>query len=339
MLLVTTHEFKQLIQQIGLSQFTSQLINQLEKDFSRWETFKKSPRHATHYPHGVIELMPCADDAYYSFKYVNGHPQNTAMNKLCVAALGQLSEVSSGYPLMLSEMTWLTAIRTAATAALGAKYLARADSKKLAIVGCGAQAEFQLIALASVLPVTTVYYFDIASAAMRKFEKNVATMQLPRLTLIPASSIDSCLEEADVVVTATACKSRQQLITSANLRPGMHIHAMGGDCPGKTEISRCALDASKIFVEYLEQTREEGDIQQLTDHSSVVELWKVITKARPGRTDEQDITLFDSVGFALEDYSALCLTYRLCEEYGIGQSIDMIPELGDPKDLYVGLVN
>ena len=132
-----------IINRVGLNTFYLELIKTLEEDFARWDEFYKSPRHATHYPQGVIELMPISDKQWYSFKYVNGHPSNTHQNKLCVVAVGMLSDAQNGYPLLLSEMTLLTALRTAATGALGAKYLARKNSSNLAIIGTGAQAEFQ----------------------------------------------------------------------------------------------------------------------------------------------------------------------------------------------------
>ena len=101
------------------------MLGTLEKDFGRWHEFLLSPRHATHYPHGVIELMPCADQQFYDFKYVNGHPGNPLIGRLSVVAIGLLSDVVSGYPLMISEMTLLVAFRTAATDVLAVKYLAR----------------------------------------------------------------------------------------------------------------------------------------------------------------------------------------------------------------------
>ena len=95
---------------------------------------------------GVIELMPICDDEYYAFKYVNGHPYNPQSNKLTVVAVGMLSQVKDGYPLMISEMTLLTALRTAGTSALAARYLAKPNSKVMAMIGTGSQSEFQVIA-------------------------------------------------------------------------------------------------------------------------------------------------------------------------------------------------
>lgn len=163
------------MQAVGLDNFYTHIIAALEADFGRWDEFILSPRHATHYPHGVIELMPCADQQLYAFKYVNGHPGNPLKGKLNVVAIGLLSDAGTGYPLMISEMTLLTAFRTAATAVLAAKYLAREDAKSLAIIGTGAQSEFQVLAFTSFFRLEEVRFYDIDPQAMAKFSKNLAS--------------------------------------------------------------------------------------------------------------------------------------------------------------------
>jgi len=332
---ITTSDMQQLISRVGLAKFNKLLFEALRQDFSRWHDFQLSPRHATHYPHGVIELMPCADDKFYAYKYVNGHPSNTSDGKLCVVAIGMLAEVDSGYPVLLCEMTWLTALRTAAVAALGAHYLARKESEVLAIIGCGAQSEFQVLALAGVCPLTTIRYFDLDPAAMKKFARNLKG-RLPNL--VACKDVTEAVQGADLIVTATAAKCRDRILNASMVAPGTHIHAMGGDCPGKTELDPALLDEAKIVVEYKEQSVEEGEIQNRPDAKIHAELWEIVSGNRPGRESEDEITLFDSVGFALEDYAALRLVHQLAEQYGMGRDIEMIPELDDPKDLFGRLV-
>ena len=121
-------DIQRLVNEIGTGTFISRLAGEIEHDFKRWGEFEKSARLASHSEGGVIELMPISDGTSYSFKYVNGHPQNTAAGLLTVTAFGVLSEVSTGYPLLLSELTVTTALRTAAMSALAAKRLARAGS-------------------------------------------------------------------------------------------------------------------------------------------------------------------------------------------------------------------
>lgn len=331
MLLLDIPAIHSIIQNIGLKEFYLKLIHQLESDFSQWKNFNKSARHATHYNHGVIELMPCSDDELYSFKFVNGHPYNTEDGKLCVAAIGLLAEVKSGYTLMISEMTLLTAIRTAAVAALGAKHLARKNSRTLAIIGTGAQSEFQAMAMQAILPIEEIRIYDTDMSAMNKFINNLSK---DFSSIIKCSSISDAITQADIIITATAAKKNTCLFTENEISHGTHIHAMGGDCPGKTELGIELLKVSKLIVEFTEQSLIEGEIQQLGADHIHAELWQIINSEKSGREDDNEITIFDSVGFALEDFSTLKLVYQLANELNSGKDIYMIPELDDPKDLY-----
>lgn len=330
MRLITINDIKIMTQQLGLIPFISRVISALEEDFARWPEFNKSPRHATLYPQGVMELMPCSDSKLYSFKLVNGHPGNTSKGRLCVVALGVLAEVETGYPLMLSEMTLLTAFRTAATSALGAKYLARKNSRHLALIGTGAQAEFQLLAMQNVLPIDKVSYFDPDPEAMRKFHRHINA----RADLYPCKSVAEAIESADIIITATAAKKHNCLIDRSMIQAGVHIHGMGGDCPGKTELDPTLLQECKIVVEYLPQSRDEGEIQNMPNIDVYAELWELISGQKVARQGKTEITLFDSVGFALEDYAILRIVYRLALELNIGHEVDLIPSPADPKDLF-----
>ncbi len=331
MKVITVDALRELIKQTTFESFNALVIQALEEDFKRWSSFNKTPRNATHYPFGVIELMPCSDDNYYTFKYVNGHPRNTAANKLNVVALGVLADVATGYPLLFCEMTLLTAIRTAATAALAAKYLARANSQSLALIGTGAQAEFVLMAMKSVFNINAVSYYDIDKSAMDKFQQNMKN-EVPQLRA--SQSIADALSDADIIVTATAAKKSAKLIDSQLLKPGVHIHAMGGDCPGKTEFDPKVLQQCKVVVEFLEQSLKEGEIQNCSPNIVYAELWELLTDVKDGRVTDEEITFFDSVGFALEDFSILKTVYQLAEQTGVGTTQNMIPSLVNPKDLY-----
>ena len=109
---------------------------------------------------------------------------------------------------------------------------------------------------------------------------------------------------------------------------------MGGDCPGKTELSADFLNRVKIVVEYKPQTLAEGEVQQCPTNTIYAELWELVCKHKPGRQDNQEITLFDSVGFALEDFSILRVIHELAKEYQLGIELPLIPELKDPKNLF-----
>jgi ornithine cyclodeaminase len=331
MKVLTVHDIKQLITKVGIKSFCEQLITYLEQDFAKWESFSKMPRPATHYKEGVIELMPTSDGVLYGFKYVNGHPSNTAKGKLTVMATGQLSLGETGEPLLFSEMNLLTAFRTACASAMAGKYLARKNSTKMAIIGTGAQSEFQSIAMAVVFNITDIYYYDIDSKAMDKFKNN---LQGFGFKLHPCSSVAQAVENVDIISTMTAHKLRDKILTKDMIKQGVFINAIGGDCPGKTELDEELVSSSKVFVEYTPQTLIEGEVQSLGEKAIFAELWQVIAAKKPGRENENEVTIFDSVGFAIEDFSTLRLVYDLCKKYNLGQDMEFVPELKDPKDLF-----
>ena len=142
---------------------------------------------------------------------------------------------------------------------------------------------------------------------------------------------------ADIITTVTADKTNATIILPEMVTPGVLINAVGGDCPGKTELHRGVLEMADVFVEYEPQTRIEGDIQQMAADFPVTELWRVLAGQAPARHGANQITIFDSVGFALEDYSALTFLYEKARAYDIGQDLALIPALADPKNLFGAL--
>lgn len=322
----------QLVQEVGVVRFLEELTETLRQDYLRWHDFEKSARVASHSPVGVIELMPVADASRYAFKYVNGHPKNTARGMFTVMAFGVLADVETGFPLLLSELTLTTAFRTAATSAMAAKALARPDSRVMALIGNGAQSEFQALAFHSMLGIEVLKVFDIDPSATAKLEQNLRAF--PNLKVVRASSVAEAVKGADIVTTVTADKARATIITPDMIEPGMHVNGVGGDCPGKTELHPDVLRGAQVFVEYEPQSRIEGDIQQLPADFPVTELWRVLAAQHPGRASREAVTVFDSVGFALEDYSALRYVYEQAKRHGIGTDTELVPPADDPKDLF-----
>lgn len=321
-----------LVEKIGFANFMAGMADEIRQDFVRWEDFDKSARTAAHSEIGVIELMPIADDKRYAFKYVNGHPGNTNRGFPTVMAFGAYTDVSTGYPLLLSELTLTTAFRTAATSAMAAMALCRKQSRVMGMIGCGAQSEFQAVAFHSLVGIEELRIFDLDSNAMSKIEQNLR--EFPNLKVILSHSLEDCVRNADIVTTVTADKNWATILEPHMVEPGMHINAVGGDCPGKTELHADVLRAGKIFVEYEPQSRIEGDIQQLPTEHPVHPLWRILAGESDGRTSDTEVTIFDSVGFALEDYSALRYVYEMSQEHNIGEIISLVPELEYPKDLF-----
>jgi len=332
---------QELVTRIGPAPFMEALATEIEHDYRRWREFDKSPRHATHSSVGVIELMPTSDGRLYSFKYVNGHPKNTAAGLLTVTAFGVLSDVETGYPLLLSEMTFTTALRTAAMSVLAARRMARPDSRVMALIGNGAQSEFQAIAFNHMLGIRELRLYDTDSRATFKLERNLLRLGLNGLRVVRCESSTEAVRGADIVTTVTADKRNAVILTPAMIQPGMHINAVGGDCPGKTELHPDILRRpdARVMVEYAPQCRIEGEIQQMDAWFPVTELSDVVRGTAVARANRQEVTIFDSVGFALTDFSALRYLYRLNRDQRVAAAeIDLVPDLDDPKDLFGGLV-
>ncbi|MCX7277354.1 MAG: ornithine cyclodeaminase [Burkholderiales bacterium] len=329
---LSAQDVASIVQRKGLSACLRGMADTIQADFLRWQAFDKCARVASHSAEGVIELMPIADDHSYAFKYVNGHPKNNALHGLpTVMAFGVLASVATGVPELLSELTLTTAIRTAATSVVAARALARPNSRSMALIGNGAQSEFQALAFHHLMGIEEVRLFDTDSLATAKLVDN---LRGTALKVVVCASTAEAVRGADIVTTVTADKTNATILTPDMLEPGMHINGVGGDCPGKTELHPDVLRAASVFVEYEPQTRIEGDLQQLPADFAVTELWQVLSGKVVGRSSEAQITVFDSVGFALEDYSALRFMRDTAQELGLGQRLALIPGLDDPKDLY-----
>src|SRR5271168_491963 len=333
---IGTARLQELVSRIGTGAFIEQLAGEIESDYRRWDDFEKSPRHASHSTVGVIELMPTSDGRLYSFKYVNGHPGNTAKNLLTVTAFGVLADVATGYPMLLSEMTFVTALRTAAMSALAARHMARPGCRSMALVGNGAQSEFQAVAFHHMLGIRELRLFDTDAEATAKLKLNLESLSLPGLSLRSCASVAEAVRGADIVTTATADKRNALILRPEMVEPGMHLNAVGGDCPGKTELHPDILRRpdARIVVEFEPQARIEGEIQQLDAAARVIEIADVVSGEVPARLGSTDVSIFDSVGFALNDFSSLRYLHRLDRELAGGSVIDLIPSLDDPKDLF-----
>jgi len=330
--LLSTHDIARIVSSFGLPEVLRRLVAGIEAEFRRWPEFEKVARMATHSKQGVIELMPVADAQHYSFKYVNGHPGNARYGLPTVMAFGVLADVATGRPELLSELTLTTAMRTAATSVMAAKLLARPGARTMALIGNGAQSEFQALAFHHLLGIRTLRVYDIDPTATAKLLRNLSPAK--GLQVVVCEDTADAVMGADIVTTVTADKRAATILSPEMIEPGMHINGVGGDCPGKTELHPGVLAAASVFVEYEPQSRIEGDVQQMPADFTVTELWRVLTGQAQGRRSDSEVTVLDSVGFALEDFAALRLMGALAAELGLGEKIALIPEMADPKDLF-----
>lgn len=315
----------------GTANVIAEVVDYIEADFRRFNEFQKMPRTAHHHELGVCELMPIGDDKVYTFKYVNGHPENPKKNFLTVMGVGLLADVETGYPLMFTEMTLLTAVRTAATSVFAAKHLAKKNPKKMALIGNGSQSEFQALGFHKVLGIEEIHCYDVDEKATDKLMENLKDVE--GLKLIKFNSTKEAVKGCDIVTTVTADKKFAIILTPDMIEPSMHLNAVGGDCPGKTELDSEILHMGKVYVEFEPQSRIEGEIQHMPEDFKVIHINEVLDQGGIDRK-ENDITIFDSVGFAIEDHSMLKYIFDIAEKHNIGEDVVLVPEIENPKNLF-----
>ena len=183
----------------------------------------------------------------------------------------------------------------------------------------------------AIVGIDEVRLYDIDPAATAKCAANLAGQGIK---VVVCDAAEDAMLGAQIVTTCTADKQYATILTDNMVGSGIHINAIGGDCPGKTELAPAILRRAGIFVEYPEQTRIEGEIQQLPADHPVTEIWQVLTGQAKGRTDAKQITLFDSVGFAIEDFSALRYVRDQIKATGLFAPLDLLADPEDPRDLF-----
>ncbi len=330
--ILTLENFLSLVDRIGVHSLIEELAHSIESHFVQWHEFEKQPRCCMKNQGGVFELMPTLGKDYYGFKYVNGHAHNTDHDMPSVMGLGMLCDAKTGQPLFLSEMTLLTAWRTAVVTALGSKYCSNHASSTLGLIGCGAQSEFLALAHERLLHMDSLYFYDIDADAMTKMARHLE--HISSLKLVACSCVAEVVQQSDVVVTATTAHGDEPIISQEMVKPGLHLSAIGGDSAGKTELDAKILDQAKLVVEFAPQTKVEGEIQQNLSVPIYAELWELIAGHKVARASQDEITLFDSVGFAIEDYASLVCVYQLAKQHQLLEHLPMVPSLDHPKNLF-----
>jgi len=263
-------------------------------------------------------------------KIVNVHPDNRTKYGLpTVMATIVLVDPKSGAPIAIMGGTTITAMRTGASGAVAAKYLARKNSKVVGLVGAGVQARTQLIGLLTLYgKLEEVRVCDKVEEARDKFIAEMEPKYGRLCSLIPVGSVKEAVEGADIVVTATP--SRQPIVKNEWVSAGMHLNCIGADAPGKEELEPEILKRAKIIVDDIEQAVHSGEINVpiskgiLTEHDIWAEIGEVVAKIKPGRESEEEITIFTSTGLAIQDAVTAHLAYKKALEKGIGKTIEIV---------------
>jgi alanine dehydrogenase len=275
-----------------------------------------------HIKAGVLELSR----SYFAAKVNGNFPGNPARCGLpTIQGVIVLADAETGRPLAVMDSMEITTLRTGAATAVAAKYLARKNSRVATICGCGNQGCAQLRALARVLPLEKVFAYDLSADRSRQFAAGVsAELGIP-VTAAPDLSV--AVRESDVCVTCTP--AQKAFLRREDVRPGTFVAAVGADNPAKQELEPALMAASKIVVDVLEQCATMGDLHHALAAGAVsksdvyAELGELVAGKKPGRTSEQEITIFDSTGMALQDVAAAAVTYEKALRTGAGMVVEL----------------
>jgi ornithine cyclodeaminase/alanine dehydrogenase len=288
----------------------------------------------THFtlPEGIMLYMPSflspgtEGKGILGAKLVSVFPGNPEKGLPLIYGLYLLYDPSTGRPLALIDGVYLTGIRTGAASAVATKYLSRKDSRALGIIGTGVQAGFHLMAILAVRELEVCYLFDWMEDSARRFTADYSDKLGVNLEVL--SSADEVVGKSDVVVTVTT--SPTPVFSGSSLREGTHLNVIGAFTPETREVDSETVKKASLFVDSYEGALSEAGDLLIPMKEGVIsrqdiraELSEVVTGIMPGRTTEDEITLFKSVGFAIEDAAVARLAYDRALEKGIGTQIEV----------------
>ncbi|MCA9140327.1 MAG: ornithine cyclodeaminase family protein [Planctomycetales bacterium] len=340
-LILNHRHIVQTVQRAGLHQFMSELIDRLENAFASYSSnkFDVPIRDGFRYDRpvpGLIEWMPLHDKGQAVFmKAVGYHPSNPIMECLpTVMSSYQLFDPRTGRLVAIADGNLLTAMRTGAASAVATKHLAARRSVSLGLVGCGAQAVTQFHAISRIADIDQVRVFDIDHRNARSLKHRLVPFN-ERGTRIRQTSLDELLEHSDVICTATSVEvGKGPVIDHQLLMPDVHLNAVGSDLPGKIELPVGLLKNSLVFPDHREQACIEGECQQLSEDEIGPTLPELVASPDFYHGARNQRTVFDSTGFALEDFVALQLLTDHATEFGYGEHVEIDGSVADPFNPY-----
>lgn len=267
---------------------------------------------------GDFRAMPAFIDDSAGIKWVSVYPENHNYGLPVVMAVITLCHPATGYPVAIMDGTHITSMRTGAAGGIAVKYLARKESSIIGMVGTGRQAETQLMAIKEVLPsITQVKAFSPDEESCQRFVRKMG--ERLNLDIHPVASVAEAAT-ADVIVTTTYATG--PVVLKEHVRPGTHINAIGADAPGKQEFDPSLLSRAKIIVDDLEQAGHSGEINlplakgEITIENVHGTLGEIVAGAAVGRENDEEITVFDSTGLAIQDLVCAKLVYEKARRAG-----------------------
>lgn len=267
---------------------------------------------------GDFRAMPAYIDGIAGLKWVSGYPDNHRYNLPTVMATIILCDPETGRPLVIMSGEYITNIRTGAAGGVAVKYLARSDSTVVGMIGAGMQARTQLLAIIEVLPsIKEVKVFDLRKEVSQRYAQIMAAEL--KINICPVETVEAATD-ADIVVTTTP--SREPVVKKHHIKPGTHISAIGADAKGKQELDSGLLASAKVIVDDIEQASHGGEINvplsesQLRIEQIYGTIGEIAANLKNGRENDDEITIFDSTGLAIQDIVCAKLVYEKAKTRG-----------------------
>ncbi len=332
---------RQLVRKVGRDRLMDEMIDRLTASFRNFDSAKTDvpARDGFKYSQptvGLVEWMPSMNvGSNATIKVVGYHPRNPEDHGLpTIISTVSRYDTHTGHLVGLMDGTLLTALRTGAASAVASRMLASGDAATIGLIGCGAQAVTQLHALSRVFKIDRVLVYDIDRATMDSFYQRVSFIGLDSRQVRGATPSE-IVSESDVTTTATSVEvGAGPVFDDVEPRPWLHVNAVGSDFPGKTEIPDSFLKRSFVCPEFLEQAINEGECQQLTSCEIGASLVEVLKAPDDFKQLKEQLTVFDSTGWAFEDQIAMDMILELAHDLNIGHSVAVECIESDPKNPY-----
>lgn len=339
-MLIAAADLRRIVAEVGIDPLMDQLIDRLARAFATFDPAVTDTPARSGFVYqepasGLLEWMPCHDRDAVVVKMVGYHPDSPAVRSLpTILSTVSRYDTETGHLVALADATFLTALRTGAASAVASRALARPASSTLGLVGAGAQAVSQLHAIGRVLPIDRVLVHDVDAAATASLARRVAVFADGDLR-IEAATTERIVAESDVLCTGTSVAvGAGPVIPAVDHRPWLHVNAVGSDFPGKFEIPRSMLERGFVVVDSLAQARVEGECQQLEDLSQVAGIADLCRDPATHGDRREQLTIFDSTGWALEDRVALDLVLEHASHLGLGMEVELESITDDPRHPY-----
>lgn len=339
-LIFTTSDIKKIVSHTGIDGFMDEAISELHATFSNYKEDKYSipMRSGFEYnnPHlGLLEWMPSFEhNGNIAIKIVGYHPTNPIKHALpSVLSTSLVFSSVTGNLHSIMDSTFLTAVRTGAASALASQVLASPESTAIGLVGCGAQAVTQLHGLSRIFAVTKVLIFDTELTAMTSFAERISGLNL-NVQIILCNLAELC-SQADIICSSTSVAiGNGPVITDSQLKSHLHINAVGSDFPGKIELPLSLLKRSLVCPDFKIQALHEGECQQLSEQAIGPDIVSLIQQSDQYRCYQNTLSVFDSTGWALEDFAMTNLICRYAQKLGLGTPLNLSSSATDCKNPY-----